>query len=54
MSNNLFNYWKALLTQTRDAYNDCAIFIDTNDINLNLKTVQILILKQYTTMFMIG
>lgn len=39
MSNNLFNYWKALLIQTRDAYNDCAIFIDTNDINLNLKTV---------------
>lgn len=39
MNYNMFNYWKALLTQTRDAYNDCAIFIDTNDINLNLKTV---------------
>ena len=39
MNNNLFNYWKALLTQTRDAYNDCAIFIYTKDINLNLKTV---------------
>lgn len=39
MNYNMFNYWKTLLTQTRDAYNDCAIFIDTNDINLNLKTV---------------
>lgn len=39
MNNNMFNYWETLLTQTRDAYNDCAIFIDTNDINLNLKTV---------------
>lgn len=39
MNYNMFSYWKTLLTQTRDAYNDCAIFIDTNDINLNLKTV---------------
>lgn len=39
MNYNTFSYWKTLLMQTRDAYNDCAIFIDTNDINLNLKTV---------------
>ena len=36
---NIFDKWVNLLTQSKDAYNDCAVLIKQNGLNLNIKKV---------------
>ena len=39
MNNETFLYWKALLEQSRNAFNDCSSLLVTDNVPLNLKSV---------------
>lgn len=51
MNNQTFLYWKTLLEQSRNAYNDCCSLLITDNVPLNLKSVHDAVYNQLRTKY---
>ena len=51
MNNQTFLYWKTLLEQSRNAYNDCCSLLITDNVPFNLKSVHDAVYNQLRTKY---